>query len=70
MLLEGDNSSTPPNKIKLKNLDTIQEMTYAIQDIEDPIKRCENLSRLHVMKLRPIINREEKSLEEMLGVKE
>lgn len=56
--------------ILVKNIDTIKEMEYAIQQIKDPVKRCENLSRLHAMKLKPLPNNEEKSLEEWLGVED
>ena len=53
------------NDILLDNLDTIAEMTKTIQLIKDPVKRAENLARLHTMKLKPIVNKEEKSLQEI-----
>ena len=43
-------------------------MERSIQQIKDPVKRCENLSRLHAMKLKPIVNKKEKGLEELLGI--
>jgi hypothetical protein len=60
------NESDITNDIELINLDTIKEMEIAIQQIKDPVKRCENLSRLHQMKLKPLQNKEEKSLKELL----
>jgi hypothetical protein len=51
--------------IYLTNLDTIREMEIAIQQIDDPVKRAENLARLHNMKLKPIANKEEKTLKEI-----
>ena len=53
------------NTVEIENIDTIKEMTYSIQQIEDPVKRCENLSRLHSMMLKPIKNKKEISLKEM-----
>ena len=53
------------NDIILDDLDTITEMTKTIQLIKDPVKRAENLARLHSMKLKPIVNRNEKSLKEI-----
>lgn len=53
------------NTVEIENIDTIKEMTYSIQQIEDPVKRCENLSRLHNMMLKPIVNKNEKSLVQM-----
>ena len=58
-------SSDISNNITLINIDTIKEMEIAIQQIKDPVKRCENLSRLHQMKLKPIVNKKEKSLKEL-----
>ncbi len=52
--------------IELTNIDTIKEMEHSINQIKDPVKRCENLSRLHAMKLKPIKNQNEISLKEML----
>ena len=51
--------------ITLEDLDTIKEMTLTVQLIKDPVKRAENLARLHNMKLKPIVNRDKKSLKEM-----
>ena len=51
--------------VEFKDIDTIKEMTYSIQQINDPVKRCENLSRLHSMMLKPIVNKEKISLKEM-----
>ena len=53
------------NNIEIKDIDTIREMEYAIQQIKDPVKRCENLSRLHNMKLKPIVNKSKRTLKEM-----
>ena len=53
------------NEIYLKNLDPVEWMEVAIQQIDDPDKRATQLSRLHAMKLRPLINREEKTLQEI-----
>lgn len=50
----------------LINIDTIKEMEISIQQIKDPVKRCENIARLHSMKLKPLVNKSEKSLKEML----
>jgi hypothetical protein len=47
------------------NIDTIKEMELTIQQIKDPVKRAENLARLHNMKLKPIANKEEKTLKEL-----
>lgn len=60
------NISTNDINIELVNIDTIKEMEHAIHQIRDPVKRCENLSRLHAMKLRPIKNIKQISLKEML----
>ena len=46
----------PDISIELINLDTIREMEISINRIKDPVKRCENLSRLHAMKLRPLLH--------------
>ena len=54
------------NDIILDDLDTITEMTKTIQIIKDPVKRAENLARLHSMKLRPIKNQNKVSLKELL----
>jgi hypothetical protein len=51
--------------IELTNIDTIKEMERTIQQIKDPVKRAENLARLHNMKLKPIANKEEKTLKEI-----
>lgn len=64
--LNKTNISTNEINIELLNLDTIKEMELAINQINDPVKRCENLSRLHAMKLRPIKNQNAKSLKELL----
>lgn len=53
-----------PN-ITLTNIDTIKEMEHSIQQIKDPVKRCENIARLHSMKLKPLVNKNEKSLKEL-----
>ena len=53
------------NDIILNKFDTIKEMTYTVQQILDPVKRAENIARLHNMLLKPIANKEEKSLKEM-----
>lgn len=47
------------------NIDTIKEMELSIQKIKDPVKRCENLSRLHSMKLKPLPNKKQKTLKEL-----
>ena len=52
--------------IEIKEIDTIKEMEFSIQQIKDPVKRCENLSRLHNMKLKPIVNKNKITLKEML----
>ena len=52
--------------IEITNIDTIKEMEISINKIKDPVKRCENLSRLHAMKLKPIKNLNAKTLKEML----
>ncbi len=52
--------------IEITNIDTIKEMELSINQIKDPVKRCENLSRLHAMKLRPIKNQDKRSLKELL----
>ena len=59
------NESDITGDITLENLDTIKEMTLTVQLIKDPVKRAENLARLHNMKLKPIVNRDKKSLKEM-----
>jgi hypothetical protein len=53
--------------ITLESLDTIKEMEKTIQLIKDPVKRAENLARLHNMKLKPIKNKDEKSLTELFN---
>ena len=60
------NKTDISNNIELINLDTIREMELAINQIKDPVKRCENLSRLHAMKLRPLKNLNAKTLKELL----
>lgn len=60
-----DDSVDPP--ITLKNIDTIAEMTKTIQEIKDPVKRAENIARLHQMKLKPIPDNSEKTLEELFN---
>jgi len=55
----------PDISIDLINLDTIKEMELSINKIKDPVKRCENLSRLHSMKLKPLPNKSQMSLKEM-----
>ncbi|MHA2219948.1 MAG: hypothetical protein ACXACY_28980 [Candidatus Hodarchaeales archaeon] len=52
--------------VEITNIDTIREMEISINKIKDPVKRCENLSRLHAMKLRPIVNKNKKSIKEIL----
>lgn len=47
-------------------VDTIKEMEICIHQIKDPVKRSEAISRLHTMKLRPLVNKEQVSLKEML----
>ena len=51
--------------IILDDLDTIAEMTKTIQLIKDPVKRAENLARLHTMKLKPIPHSKDKTLKEL-----
>ena len=46
-------------------IDTVKEMEKSINKIKDPVKRCENLSRLHNMKLKPITNQSEKTIQEL-----
>ncbi len=41
-------------------------MERTIQRIKDPVKLAENISRLHSMKLKPLANKEQISLKEML----
>lgn len=60
------NKTDISNNIELINLDTVKEMELSINQIKDPVKRCENLSRLHQMKLRPIKNIKQIGLKEML----
>ena len=55
------------NNIYLENLDTVREMTITIQQIKDPVKRAENLARLHQMKLKQIVNKDKKSLKELFN---
>lgn len=52
--------------IELENIDTIKWMERTIQRIKDPVKLAENISRLHSMKLKPLANKEQISLKEML----
>ncbi len=56
--------ATPPTII-LEDIDTIKEMERTIQLIKDPDKRATQLSRLHAMKLKPIVNKNKISLKEM-----
>jgi hypothetical protein len=42
-----ENNPNVSTNIELINLDTIKEMELSINQIKDPVKRCENLSRLH-----------------------
>ncbi len=56
--------ATPPTVI-LEDIDTIKEMERTIQLIKDPDKRATQLSRLHAMKLKPIVNKNKISLKEM-----
>lgn len=53
--------------IELVKINPIEEMIRSIQQIKDPVKRCENLSRLHAMMLKPLPNKEQKSLKELLN---
>lgn len=51
--------------IELATFDTEKEMISAIQKIKDPDKRATQISRLHAMRLRPVVNKNKKSLKEM-----
>jgi len=53
------------NDIILDDFDTIKAMKYSIQQIKDPVKRAENIARLHNMLLKPIVNKKERSLKEL-----
>ncbi len=61
-----DNNTDVIGDILIENIDTIKEMEKTIQLIKDPDKRATQLSRLHAMKLRPISNKNQISLKEML----
>ena len=60
------NASDITSDLELKNLDTIMWMEKTIQRIKDPVRLAENISRLHSMKLKPLVNKEQISLKEML----
>ena len=51
--------------IELSDFDTEKEMVYAIQQIKDPVRRAENIARLHNMRLKPLVNKKQLSLKEM-----
>ena len=60
---KSDHKNDTLGDIYLTNLDTVKEAEIAVQ--QGDFKKVEALHKIHQMKLKPIVNREEKTLKEI-----